>query len=200
MELELHQKRFFTIRKIIIHENKVFYKSSKFGNESEINIPFEELTNFKESHIISNFYVSLISATLLLFSLVSIIYRSDKDFDPDIWKFWTLSFIVGAIFYFITRENLWKIKVQNNTYLFIFKNVPDKDEVNSFIQSLFDTRNKYLRETYSELNRNVSYEKQLNNLQWLKKIEAIKKVEFEKKREELNSLFNFEKNVIGFTK
>jgi galactitol-specific phosphotransferase system IIC component len=200
MELELYQRRFFTIRKIKIYENKVFYKSSKFGNESEINIPFEELTIFKESHILSNFYASLISGVLLLFSLVSIIYRNDKDFDADIWKVWTIAFIIGTIFYFITRENLWKIKVQNNTYLFILKNVPDKDEVNSFIQSLFDARNKYLRETYSELNRNVSYEKQLNNLQWLKKIEAIKKVEFEKKSEELNSLFNLEKNVIGFTK
>lgn len=200
MKLELHQRRFFTIRKIKIYENKVFYKSSKFGNESEINIPFEELTIFKESHILSNFYVSLISGVLLFISIISIIYRNDKDFDPDIWKFWTIAFIVSAFFYFVTRENLWKIKVQNNTYLFIFKNVPDKEEVNSFIDSLFDARNKYLRETYSELNRNVSYETQLQNLQWLKKIEAIQKVEFEKKREELNSLFNFEKNAIGFIK
>lgn len=200
MKLELHQRRFFTIRKIKIYENKVFYKSSKFGNESEINIPFEELTIFKESHILSNFYVSLISGVLLFISLISIIYRNDKDFDPDVWKFWTIAFIVSAFFYLVTRENLWKIKVQNNTYLFIFKNVPDKEEVNSFIDSLFDARNKYLRETYSELNRNVSYETQLQNLQWLKKIEAIQKVEFEKKREELNSLFNFEKNAIGFIK
>lgn len=200
MKLELHQRRFFTMRKIKIYENKVFYKSSKFGNESEINIPFEELTIFKESHILSNFYVSLISGVLLFISLISIIYRNDKDFDPDIWKFWTLAFIVSAFLYFVTRENLWKIKVQNNTYLFILKNVPNKEDVNSFIAALFDARNKYLKETYSELNRNVSYETQLQNLQWLKRIEAIKKVEFEKKRDELNSLFNFEKNAIGFIK
>lgn len=200
MNLELHQRRFFTVRKIKIYENKVFYKSSKFGNESEIYIPYEELTIFKESHILSNFYASLISGVLLFISLISIIYRNDKDFDPDLWKFWTFAFIVSAFLYFVTRENLWKIKVQNNTYLFILKNVPNKEEVNSFIDALFEARNKYLKETYSELNRNVSYETQLQNLQWLKRIEAIKKVEFEKKLNELNSLFNFEKNAIGFTK
>ena len=201
MKLELHQKRFFTKRRIEIKENKVFYKSSKLSNESEVNVPFEELTNFKESHIISNFYVLLASVFLLLFSLVSIISRNDKDSDPRVWKCLTISFLISSFVYYVTRENLWKIKVQNGTYLFVYKNIPNKNEVNNFIQLLFEQRDQYLKETYSELNRNVSYEAQLNNLQWLKKVEAINKAEYEKKLEELNSLLNLkQKVVIGFKK
>jgi len=201
MKLELHQKRFFTKRRIEIKENKVFYKSSKLSNESEVNVPFEELTNFKESHIISNFYVLLASVFLLLFSLVSIITRNDKDSDPRVWKCLTISFLISSFVYYVTRENLWKIKVQNGTYLFVYKNIPNKNEVNNFIQLLFEQRDQYLKETYSELNRNVSYEAQLNNLQWLKKVEAINKAEYEKKLEELNSLLNLkQKVVIGFKK
>jgi len=201
MKLELHQKRFFTKRRIEIKENKVFYKSSKLNDESEVNVPFEELTNFKESHIISNFYVLLASVFLLLFSLVSIISRNDKDSDPRVWKCLTISFLISSFVYYVTRENLWKIKVQNDTYLFVYKNIPNKNEVNNFIQLLFEQRDQYLKETYSELNRNVSYEAQLNNLQWLKKVEAINKAEYEKKLEELNSLLNLkQKVVIGFKK
>ncbi len=200
MKLELHQKRFFITRTMKIYDNKIFYKSSKFGTESEINVPFEELTNFKESHVVANFYVLLISGFLFLFSFVSIISRNDKDFDPDIWIFWTIGFFISIAGYFILSENLWKIKVQNNTYLFIYKKNPEKKEVNEFIKNLFEARDKYLVETYSELNKNVSYEAQLNNLQWLKKVDAINKATLEKKCGELNAMFNLEKKVIGFSK
>ena len=102
-------------------------------------------------------------------------------------------------YYFFTKEVLWKVRVQNNTYLFFLKNHPDKETVNDFIDSLFVSRDKYLRETYFfEPTKYVTYESQKNNFQWLRRMEAINNEEFQKKKKELDEVFNMGVKKIGF--
>lgn len=195
---ELIQKRFFIKRIITVYENKVTYQTSRFSNQTEVSIPYEDLTDRKESHTITLFPAIIIMGVSALFSVASFVWRDDKEYDPDIWKLWTVLFIISTIVYFLTRENVWKIKLHNITYLFINKSLPNKSEVDVFIETLFNERNKYLRETYYHITKHMSYEKQLSNLQWLKKTGALKEGEFEKTRKELEAMFNPEKKSIGF--
>ncbi|MHA3789963.1 hypothetical protein ACX0HA_17280 [Flavobacterium hauense] len=195
---ELIQKRFFIKRTIAIYENKVTYRISRFSNETEVSISYEDLTDRKEAHTMTLLSSLIFMGGSAFLSGVSYLWRNDKEYDPDAWKLGVFLFIISTIVYFFTRENVWKIKLQSNTYLYINKNTPDSYEVNLFIDALFNERNKYLRETYFYLSKHMSYEKQLSNLQWLKKTGALKEGEFEMTRKELEAMFNPEKKSIGF--
>lgn len=203
MQRELIQKRGFIKREAKITENKIIYKSSLFGKQSELSIPYEELTRNKETYLLNrpNFYIPVI--TLGAITFFSFIWRKDKDFTQDfgenLWVLWFIAFIISIPIYLMSRENLWKIRVQYNTYLFFFKNIPNKKEVDDFLDCLFITRDNYMRATYFfEPNKNLSFETQKNNLLWLRKSEVISGDEFKKEMKKLEEIFNHELRKIGF--
>ncbi|WP_121313963.1 hypothetical protein [Flavobacterium sp. 102] len=184
-------------------ETKVVYKSTLFGKQSEVTIPYEDLTRHKESYLLNrkNFYIPVI--VLGFFTLCSFMWRNDKDFEQDFgenrWIFWSILFLISIPIYLISLENLWKVRVQYNTYLFFFKNIPNKKEVDDFLECLFKTRDNYLRETYFfEPNKNIPYESQKSNFQWLRKSEVITGTEFQNSMKKLEEVFSSDLKKIGF--
>ena len=199
MQKELIQKKGFSKREAKIMETKVVYKSTLFKREYEISIAYEDLSKQKESYLLNrkNFYIPVICFGI--FTLASFIWRNDKEFDPNIWILWGILFLISTIIYLLSLESLWKVKVHYNSYLFFFKNLPSKEEVDGFIKFLFETRDKYLKETYFlEPNKNLSFESQKNNLQWLRKSEVITAIEFQSGMKKLEEVFNQDLKKIGF--
>lgn len=199
MLLELNQKQPLIEREAKITETKVIYRSVIFGREFEVSVPYEDLSRDKETYIKTIQYSNVIIGILSFFTFVSLLFKNDKDFDNNAWMFWAALLTVAIAAYILTREVLWKVRVQNNTYLFFFKEKPDKETVNEFIETLFETRDKYLRETYFfEATKNLPYESQKNNIQWLRRIGAINRDEFQGRKDELDEMFNLEIKKIGF--
>lgn len=203
MQKELFQKRIFTKREARIMENKIVYKSTLFGRENEVSIAYEDLSRYKDSYFLNRigFYIPIF--ILSFFTLVSYTWRNDKDFQRDLgeyhWVFWSFLLLASVIVYIISLENLWKVRVQNNTYLFFFKTLPNRKEVDDFLECLFQTRDSYLKETYFlESTKNLSFESQKNNLQWLRRAEVITREEFKESMEKLGELFNYDLKKIGF--
>jgi len=197
---ELSQGNFLIKRRIRIFENRVVYYESKFANGNEITITYEDLTNFKEMYTATTQHLIWGVVVSALIFAGSFALRNDKEFDnPYMWIFCGAAFLAVSAFYLMTREKVWKIKLQNYTFIFIKRNAPDKTTVDDFIEDLFRVRKEYLRDTYLYIDKNIQYEPQLKNLQWLKKVDAISKDEFEIKRLELSDLFNTEKKSIGFS-
>lgn len=197
MKLELKQRWLFTKYNLTIFDSKVLYQSSKFGNKTEVYIPYEELTNFKESHYFNN-TPSIIGMCLGIFGALVCLIPTDEPADPSASLFYGIIFLIALCVYFISKEKVWKIRLQNGTYIFLFKNIPNEKQVDQFIDTLFETRKKYLKDTYLFIEKNMPYESLLNNFIWLKKIEAIDNEEFEFNKTELNKAFNVEKRKIGF--
>lgn len=197
---EIIQNRIFTKRQAKILENKLVYKSGTlFGKETEINIPYEDLMRYKESYIV---VTPALTITLGVFTFITIIcfaYKNDKDFEPNAWVVWGLITLFTAILFFVNRENLWKLKTSNNTYFFLFKKTPSKSKVDQFIEDVFLARDNYLKETYFRLpSKNMLYESQKNNFDWLYRIEVIDKNEHLLSIKELDNIFNIEFKKIGF--
>ena len=69
---------------------------------------------------------------------------------------------------------------------------------NAFIDTLFLERDNYLKQTYLNLDANLSYETQVNDLKWLRNVEAISREEFNKYYDDLKLLFAPKKGNIGF--
>ncbi len=203
MQRELIQKRAFSKRETKILETKVVYKSTLFGRVTEVSILYEDLTRNKESYLLNrkNFFIPVIAIGFLSFS--TFIYRNDKEFQNDLgsyqWIFWGVLFIISTVTYLLSIEKLWKIKTQYNTYLFFFKSIPNKKTVDDFIETLFEVRDNYLRETYFQKpSKNLSFESQKKNLQKLRQNEVISGNEFKNAMQELEAMFNYEQKKIGF--
>ncbi|WP_298137411.1 hypothetical protein [Flavobacterium sp.] len=196
---ELAQKKGYIKRELKIFETKVHSKTTLFGVVSDIVVPFESLPNQKESFVLHRRSMLVILGLLAFLTLVCLIYKDDKEFDPNIWMFFLTIFLFAVPVYFYSVENLWRVRIGFNVNIFAFKKIPNTIEVDEFFELLFTTRNNYLRQTYFlPITKNLSYDSQKNNLQWLRKNEAISGIEFEKSIEELNKIFLSENNKIGF--
>src|SRR5690606_23474823 len=162
-------KRFFIQREAEILQTKIRYKSTLFLRSYEVYVDFENLSRYKESYFLNraNFFVPVIVLGILSFS--SFMWRNDKDYNLLLWLVFGILFLVAVTIYAISLENLWKVRVDNNTYLFFLKTNPDSQSVNHFLDDLFKTRDSYLRDTYFlNLSKHLSYESQQQNLQWLR--------------------------------
>ncbi|GAA4056153.1 hypothetical protein [Flavobacterium chungnamense] len=196
---ELIQKKGYIKRELKIFETKVHCKTTLFGVVSDIVVPFENIPNQKESFVLHRRSMLVILGLLAFLILVCLIYKDDKEFDPNIWMFFLIIFLLAIPVYFYSVENLWRVRIGFNVNIFAFKKIPNINEVDEFFELLFTTRNNYLRQTYFlPVTKNLTYDSQKSNLQWLRKNEAISGVEFEKSIEELNKIFLSENNKIGF--
>ncbi|MFP5437075.1 MAG: hypothetical protein ACLGH8_04775 [Bacteroidia bacterium] len=195
---ELNQKTLFIKRRTIIEENKVSSYTSIFGKEMGANLAFEDLSTDKTPHTLLFNNIGLIILGFAFGTLITFFWRNDKEFSPYVWIYFAVSFIGSCIFHFLYKENVWKLRLQNYTYIFINSKHPSTAKVDSFIEELYTQRKKYLRETYLHINKNLSYETQFKNLNFLKKSEAITVNEYQNFLNELDALFEYGKKQIGF--
>lgn len=177
---ELRQTKNFTKRDYRLSENKLFYNHSKFGNSNEIDIPFENIEGEKVSHKISNNNTLFFSVLVYIVAIALFISKiNNGGDDQSVSLFWAVIATIILAFYWFNRDDFWKIKLTDNNYLYIHKNIPNKEIPENFINSLISKRNEYLKENYLIIDENLDYQSQLSNFKWLKSIGAISKIEFE---------------------
>ena len=194
----IKQRRLFTKREYNILDNKLHYNTSYIGGESEGIITFENLSKEKTTFKSKNSIILLVSVLLFGLAGISFLFRNDKDVDPFMWIGWTVVATIILTVHIVMSEVSWKIKTFDKGYIYIFKKKPDENSVENFISTLFEERDAYLRKTYLSLDSNLSYENQLNDLKWLRNIEAISKEEFDKYYSDLKLLYSPQKGTIGF--
>lgn len=196
--MEIQQKRFFEKHEIRIMETKILHKRTKFRSQTEITIPYENLSRNIETYTRSKdlFFIPCIVCCVCTF--FAFIYRGSA-FEINTWIFWFLSALIFGILFHLTKEDQWRIQYQNSFYLYLYQKHPNKETVDAFLTRLFETRDQYLRDLYFNApNKNISYELQKSDLQWLRRMEVITSAEFNMSIEKLDELFKQEVHKIGF--
>lgn len=196
----IKQQRFFSKKEYTILDTRLHYKTSYIGGQSEGIVAFEDISKEKITNKSTNPIILLISLFFFGLAGLSFTWRNDKDVEPYMWIAHAFMAVVLLTIYVVMRENSWKIKTYNKGYLYLFKNKPNENVVNEFIATLFSERDNYLKQTYLNLDPNLSYETQVNDLKWLRNVEAITKEEFDKFYGDLKSLYAPKKGIIGFDK
>jgi len=196
----LIQKTILTKKELVIHGTGFSYKQSKFGNETEVIIPFENLSNQKVSFKKTELGFLASSGLFFLVALSSVwsyIEGGKDSATPDmIIGFSAVSlFLMGA--YIFNRQDLWKIILLNHAPVLIHKSKPDAETTFEFYDSLIEARNAYLKENYAFLDKDLNYEDQLKNLKWLKNMGVLTKEEFDDKYAELKN-FIYLISTIGY--
>ena len=196
---ELKQTKNFAKRELRLSDRKLFYNYSKFGNSNEVDIPFESIEGEKVTHKTSNNVILFFAAIVYLVSIALLVSKMRGGGGEEYaWLFWAVIATVILAFYWLTKEDFWKIKLSDNNYLYIHKNIPNKEAPEKFIEQLMIRRNEYLKENYLIIDENLDYQSQLSNFKWLKSIGAISKSEFDNKYLELKQTVKPDKKNIGF--
>lgn len=162
---------------------------AKYG-ASEYHIPFEQVKTNKSfvfEHNKSCLGLAIFFGALALFVLILGILDVAE---PSAFPIWSL--ISAGLFVIYYRSRGHKLFIETtdgNSLVFILTN-ENNEEVIAFVELLIQARNKYLLSKYSQLNRNLEYGGQLENLNWLLNTRALSKEQYDAKVVELNTLFH----------
>ena len=197
-----NQRKFFTNREYKITETKLYYNVTKFGDGNEVDIPYENIEGDKVSFKSSNSFSLYLSLTLYAVGFMTLLdgYGQEDNPYPYLPLIWAGIGTIMFVIYFLSKKSFWKLKLSNNSYLYVHKRIPNEEKTNRFLSDLISARNEYLRENYATIDENLSYESQLSNFRWLKSIQAISKEEFNEKYTELKRIVKPDKSNIGFGK
>lgn len=191
---ELKQTKNFVTREFRLSDSKLFYKVSKFGNEDEVDIPFENINGDIASHKSSKRIFPILSLTGYLAAIPLLFFSSTTCLGFILTGIATLLLIL----YPITKQVFWKLKLAGEEYLFFHQTIPSKAECDLFLEALIRSRNAYLKENYAIVDENLDYESQLNSFKWLKSIHAITKEEYNQLYLDLKKTLKPDKPSIGF--
>lgn len=196
----LKQRKNFKLNIFELKDSSIFVKSKSFGSYNEYEIPYENIQPNKYNIKSSNSILFFIAIFFFLLALLNyyFVIEGDKDIEPEASFVWIFFGVVLTFFGVKLNENYWKIYTTNNQYLKFFKKLPNEKKVNEFLDEFYKKRNSYLIETYGNINPNLDYEKQYNNIVWLKTVKAFSENDFNEKILELEEVFNKRVNKIGF--
>lgn len=194
------QTKFFITREFEITETHLNYKVVKYGNETELKIPFENLRE-KTSFRNLNIEYILISGFFGLLACLSIYWKMEDETIDEGMIFFFSSISIGFLLYFVLgRANQWRIRLSNNQYVVINKKNPSHSQTDDFINAIYEAQKKYLRSNYLMIDSRLNYENQVETLKWLKSLNAISQEEYHQNYTELRNLVLPEKKTIGFEK
>ncbi|UOU98818.1 hypothetical protein MUU74_02440 [Chryseobacterium daecheongense] len=195
----LIQKRPFHKREFEILDSKLRFKESRFGNENELYIPYENILGSKSSFKKTESWFIVFGIFFTLLTVLTIVwYFEDGDVDPEAPVIWGCISLILFYFSYKMKENSWRIGLINNESIMMFKNRPNEMDVEQFFNELIEKRNSFLLNNYGFIDRNLSYERQYNNLEWLRSRNVLTPEEFEERRQQLKALFEINSNRIGF--
>lgn len=203
---ELLQRKNFTQRRIRITPRELLYEESRWGKVNEIAIPFEDLTKSITNHqVVDNYWLF----PCLFFASLGISFLNDVFFEKakhelsqgEYLMTSLLMFMIAGIFlgvYLYTKQEFWKLRLTNGTYLFIHKNVPTEEEVDEFIETIYARRDEYLIPIFGEINPRINYETQLANFRYLQYLQVWEDEEYTAAKEKLEEACGQKPRVIGF--
>ena len=96
---------------------------------------------------------------------------------------------VGLLAYYIFGATAYlKIKVANNSYLVMRKKSPNTQEVEDFLEQLFEVRDAYLIKEYGQINTRLTYNYQLEQFKRLRRLKVWNKRQFKEQCKQLESM------------
>lgn len=198
----LRQKRFGVTREYVLTDSGIRTKYKDLKKTYENEVDWDMINGKRERLVEGDIILYLIFRIGLIISVLSLV--GIQLFE---WLTIKITLYIGAtsavslLLYILSRKDYIKIRIDNDKALCFFKNIPSEEQVEMFLQKLFDKRDDYLRKNYLDLDPRLPYEKMAKNLQILFEYRVIDQGEYDQKKMELKNLFKEvanDSNPIGF--
>jgi len=184
---ELIQKKTFASKhyKILKGKLQVNIKSTKEQNEWTCSLEELGLKKLykKQPRFLLNLAVVVCFAIALAAAITYFFFPEQIDaggfyINTVLWGFLGLFFML--------------VPVKNEVYLYggsqdlaFYRNIPNEESVDQFLDELIQATKEYLREKYTKIDKDLAEDIQIENFKWLKDIEVITEQEYQELKEEL---------------
>jgi len=198
--VEITQRRLFTTYRLELVGDVIEYTLSHPFKRHTRTIKMVDLMNDFELIAKPNpFVMGATRWLILLAGILSTIELVGFSISSTRLLIYTVSAAIMATLSLISISEKVSIKVEKDDAIILLANFPDKEQVSSFMDSLFAHRNNYLRSLYYYVNKHESFQGQLNRLRFLLARDGITKEEYQEKEQELYAVFQPKENrKIGF--
>lgn len=192
------QKRFFNTKRIVFKEDGIYYYSGNFLNSREIFIPFEEIlvNNYtRESKTNTPFlWITISSLILLIITLLKVITLPFL-VQFILLGFFSFSFIIFTIITILSQKKILYMSTFSGFLIDFYDENPSKEKFSAFLDLFSKKIKKYLKEKFSLIDEDLSFEKHLENFNYLKERKIITQAEYDNLK---NKLKNIKPDVKGF--
>ena len=197
----LYQRNIFFHKKWFeINDEGLSIISRSLSSNTELFVKFEDIgvkiikdKKGKKGWIIASIICFLLAVGLFFDE------KTGGNTDKNAFVVYLIFSIIFVVVFFMTYERSFYLADNDskNAIKFLIDK-PSKQELNDFIDKLKIERKKVLLTKYGQLTNLLSYERQLNSLNWLDSIEALSNKEYEDKISQLNFIFQKSNPIIGF--
>lgn len=185
-KLILIQKRLFSRREFEITDKEVRVKTSSLKENAEFTVKLEHLGNQVTYHsdnmIVKNVLVSIFA--LIPIALVLGYFFSNEPGDGGTVLLNLVIWIPLTIGLGLTRGKKDTHIVGGSQSLTLYQDIPTKEEVDRFVETIIDRTRKIVRSKYFKVDTDLSEEIQMNTFNWLVNGEFITVQEYEAIKEE----------------
>jgi len=184
-------RRYFTQQVFDIKKSSVIVNKKTLFEELEYEISFEQLDNKKKTEIKTNNNMFVTGFFFFVFGMFFLFGSIDEA--AAICGIIAVTLIFTS---FLDKKRTMTVATYNGKNLILYFTKRNREEVNNFIEQLFEAANMFLLNKYKKIDKALPIEPQLNNIQFLRNREIISEEEYEVLIDQLYGRDN--KSSIGF--
>ncbi len=188
--MELKQKKLFVSKHFRLTKDGIDFKSKDFDGEFSKFIPFKDIEPRIQCRIYTEKFPKLLQGGLVIATIG--LLRSLMNVNDDLQKtliIFSIAIIFGlltVLAYFIIQIKYFLIELEGDTQLFFILDNPTKEEMQQFIDLIYDKRKENYREQYFYINYNNTKDEETGKMNWLKSEEIISTNEYNVVIDEIN--------------
>jgi len=192
------QKRFFNSRMVTFKDDGINFYSGNLLNSREIFIPFEEIliNNYTREFRTNSLklWIAIAAAFLFVLTSLQIIEISNKLQLILLIVFGSIC-IFFSIATFLSRTHILYLSTFSGFLIDFYDKNPSEEIIEKFLNTLSTKINTYLKHKFSIIDEDLSFEKHIENFNYLKERNIISQKEYEQLKEKLK---NIKPDVKGF--
>jgi len=195
--IQIIQKTLTTRKEVFIESDCLLIRTKNIKEDLEYKIKFEELgfDTVKKRVKTANipFYAFLLFDILYIGIIISSVKNHEPFKEQLFWLFALILFSVMTIAAYYNRNKNVIYLTGGQKVLELLASKPDVDTVTKFVDKIHLTMRQYLKNKFSKFDPDMPYDLRINQLKWLKEINAITDEEYKELMTNTKT-----DNIIGF--
>lgn len=176
--MELEQRFLLRKQKCRILEDGVELINGN-SNESE-NYSFDNIerkwfirTYRNPQLLVASVAMLIVMGFIALFATLGVLHSM-----PVVYEVAALLTLLSVVLYFAVPMREYCIITDDQRVVPLFKDKPNSEKFDTFVEEIFKARNKYIRDNYFFIDEKAPYEEEMWKLKWLNKELIISDAEF----------------------
>ncbi len=175
----LRQKGILENRRVSLCDDHVQLIIESRTEQRTVDFPYGDIgpkVSFRSEKLQPNYGMHVITRNLAVVFLFASLFGA-----YDGWRWFGVMLASSAIFFLfhvVTARRFLVIETDKDEELALFREKPSSEEVDDFVQELFDRRNDFLKDRFHEERFNENIDRRAW-LQWLRRRKVFSEVEYE---------------------